>query len=157
MPANLGRFVSVRGKEIVGPSGEPMKLQGINLGNWLMPEGYMIHFDRAVATWQIQVFIKESLGPTKARAFWKQWYDTYITHDDIRYIQQMDMNIVRLPFDYRLLTPEDFPDLWTGPGFELMDRVVNWAGVEGIYVLLAIQEDGCVAMSSHVRPTTSLG
>ena len=35
------RFVTVRGKEFVSSDGRPMLLQGINLGNWLLPEGYM--------------------------------------------------------------------------------------------------------------------
>src|SRR4029077_191253 len=35
------RFAGTRGKEIVAPNGKPLLLKGINLGNWLLPEGYM--------------------------------------------------------------------------------------------------------------------
>ena len=38
------RFVSVKGKEIITPDGKPILLKGINLGNWLNPEGYMFKF-----------------------------------------------------------------------------------------------------------------
>ena len=38
------RFVTTRGKVIVSPDGEPLLLKGINLGNWLLPEGYMFKF-----------------------------------------------------------------------------------------------------------------
>lgn len=34
-------FVSVQGPKIVAPGGAPLLLRGINLGNWLVPEGYM--------------------------------------------------------------------------------------------------------------------
>src|SRR5213075_522913 len=34
------RFVTTRGKEIVSPDSKPLLLRGINLGNWLLPEGY---------------------------------------------------------------------------------------------------------------------
>jgi hypothetical protein len=34
-------FVIVKGKEIVTPDGKPILLKGMNLGNWLVPEGYM--------------------------------------------------------------------------------------------------------------------
>jgi endoglucanase len=40
-------FVTVKGKQIVGPDGEPMLLKGIGIGNWLLPEGYMWGFRRA--------------------------------------------------------------------------------------------------------------
>ena len=34
-----GGFVSVRGRDLVGPDGRPLMLRGIGLGNWLLPEG----------------------------------------------------------------------------------------------------------------------
>ena len=38
-------FVSTNGKEIVDANGNSLLLKGINLGNWLVPEGYMFHFE----------------------------------------------------------------------------------------------------------------
>ena len=38
------RFVTTRGKELLSPDGKPLLLKGINLGNWLLPEGYMFKF-----------------------------------------------------------------------------------------------------------------
>ncbi len=35
------QFVYTDGKEIKSPDGKPLLLKGINLGNWLVPEGYM--------------------------------------------------------------------------------------------------------------------
>ena len=37
-------FVDVKGKEIITPDGKSILLRGINLGNWLNPEGYMFRF-----------------------------------------------------------------------------------------------------------------
>jgi hypothetical protein len=34
-----GRFVRTDGKRLVTPAGEKLLLRGINLGNWLVPEG----------------------------------------------------------------------------------------------------------------------
>jgi hypothetical protein len=36
--------VTTRGREFVAPDGRPLFLKGINLGNWLLPEGYMFKF-----------------------------------------------------------------------------------------------------------------
>jgi hypothetical protein len=41
------KFVTVHGKEFIAPGGRALLLKGINLGNWLMPEGYMFKFKTA--------------------------------------------------------------------------------------------------------------
>ena len=41
------KFVTRRGKEFISPNGNPLLLRGINLGNWLLPEGYMFKFKTA--------------------------------------------------------------------------------------------------------------
>ena len=33
------KFISTRGKEVIGVDGKPFLMKGTNLGNWLMPEG----------------------------------------------------------------------------------------------------------------------
>ncbi len=42
--AQTGKFISTRGKEIIDPKGQPFLMKGTNLGNWLIPEGYMFKF-----------------------------------------------------------------------------------------------------------------
>ena len=44
--AQKNKFVSVKGKEFIDPAGKPFMLKGTNLGNWLVPEGYMFHFEK---------------------------------------------------------------------------------------------------------------
>lgn len=43
-PDNAGRFLRVEGPNLIKPNGEKFLIQGINLGNWLNPEGYMFFF-----------------------------------------------------------------------------------------------------------------
>jgi len=38
------KFVTTQGNHFVSPQGKPLLLKGINLGNWLLPEGYMFKF-----------------------------------------------------------------------------------------------------------------
>jgi len=40
------QYAHARGMEIVDGAGHPIQLKGINLGNWLVPEGYMWRFER---------------------------------------------------------------------------------------------------------------
>src|SRR5437660_11996119 len=53
LPAAAGgqtRFVATRGKELAAPDGKPLLLKGINLGNCLLPEGYMFKFKTTNST-----------------------------------------------------------------------------------------------------------
>lgn len=136
-------FVTVRGRELVDPNGRTLNLKGINLGGWLVPEGYMLGFTKAGSSRQIQTLIKELVGTEANNAFWKRWYRTYIDRSDIRYIRSLGMNVVGVPFDYRLFTPEDYPETWVDTGFELLDRVVKWSGEAGLYVILDMHAAPC--------------
>ena len=130
------RFVTTRGKEIVTPDGKPLLLKGINLGNWLLPEGYMFKFKSTNSPRLIQAAINELVGEDEARQFWKTYRDNYITREDIHFIKQSGFNSVRVPFSYRLFVSDGTTARLEGPGYELLDRVVDWCRREGLYVIL---------------------
>jgi hypothetical protein len=136
-------FVTVRGRELVDPDGRPLDLKGINLGGWLVPEGYMFGFTKAGSPRQIQTMIKELVGTEANNAFWDRWYRSFVDRDDIRYIRSTGMNVIRVPFDYRFFTPEDHPETWVDTGFELLDRVVHWSAEAGLYVILDMHAAPC--------------
>ncbi len=108
-------YVLTRGRELVGPDGAVLRLRGINLGNWLVPEGYMWRFEKGPQSpRQIQELVADLVGPDEARAFWTSWRDAYVAREDIRYLKKAGLDSVRVPFNYRLLTPEDRPGSgWT--------------------------------------------
>ena len=130
------KFVTVKGEKIIGPYGKELHLKGIGLGNWLLQEGYMFQFDKAVAPRQIHDVINELIGPAAARDFWKQYYNNYVTKVDIAYLKKIGINSVRIPINYRLLTPENHPDIWLASGFRLLDKVITWCHDEGLYAIL---------------------
>jgi aryl-phospho-beta-D-glucosidase BglC (GH1 family) len=129
-------FVSTRGSEIVDPEGKPLLLRGVNLGNWLVPEGYMFKFKHASSPRKIHEVISELVGPAEAQAFWRDFRDSYITRDDIRLIKQLGLNSIRVPFNHKLFSPEETPGVWSGPGFEMLDRVVGWCKEVGLWIVL---------------------
>jgi endoglucanase len=130
------KFVTTRGKELIAPDGRTLLLKGINLGNWLMPEGYMFKFKTANSPQRIQVVVNQLIGEDAARRFWKAYRDNYITEDDIKFIKRSGFNSIRVPFNYRLFVTEGEPQRLEGPGYELLDRVVGWCKREGLYAIL---------------------
>ncbi|MBX9946678.1 MAG: glycoside hydrolase family 5 protein [Reyranella sp.] len=126
-------LVRIEGKNFVAPDGATIHLKGISLGNWLMPEGYMFKFEVAKSPRQIFGAFDRLLGPERAAAFWRQYRDTYITQEDIRFIKSVGFNMVRVPLHWRLFMTEDGGI--DGEGWALLDRVVGWAAVSGLYVI----------------------
>lgn len=133
----MAGYVRVAGRELIARDGKPLRLKGIGLGNWLLPEGYMFRFEKgAQSPRQIRELIAELAGPDEARAFWTAFNDAWITRDDIRFMKKIGLDHVRVPFNYRILTPEDQPGVWLPEGFALLDRVVSWCREEGLWVVL---------------------
>src|SRR5882724_4465270 len=116
------RFVTTRGKSLVSTDGKPLLLKGINLGNWLLPEGYMFKFKTANSPRLIYAVINELIGEDEARKFWQTYRDTYIGREDIRFLKQSGFNSVRVPFNYRLFVSENEPAKLDGEGYKLLDR-----------------------------------
>jgi endoglucanase len=124
-------FVHTSGANVVDGDGKPLMLRGTNIGNWLEPEGYMFHFDGGPQSpSEIEALTRELIGPQKSEAFWRQWRETYITQADIDRIHAMGFNSVRVPFHWKFFDADD------AEGFWIIDRLVQWARKDGVYVIL---------------------
>lgn len=129
-------FVKVSGKKLIDENGYELLLRGINLGNWLNPEGYMFRFSNVNSFRLIDNTIKELIGADEARLFWKTFRDNYITHEDIKFIKSTGLNHVRVPFNFKLFLIEDHPEIYIEEGFKRLDDVINWCTEENLYVIL---------------------
>ncbi|HYW94916.1 MAG TPA: cellulase family glycosylhydrolase [Bacteroidales bacterium] len=129
-------FVSTNGREIVKADGEKLILRGVNLGFWLLPEGYPFSISNIYAAREYYDLVADLAGPDYSKAFWKTYQDSFITEKDIMYIKSLGLNSVRIPFDYRLFADEFYLGSYTPRGFELLDRVVGWCRKAGLWVIL---------------------
>jgi len=135
--AQSRKFIGVKGKEIIGTDGKPMLLKGTNLGNWMIPEGYMFKFKDVSSPRLINEAITEMIGPDEAKAFWEKYLNNYITEADIHYLKSTGMNSIRVPFSYRLFTNETYLGATDeNRGFALLDKLIKWSKKEGIYLIL---------------------
>jgi len=137
LTAQQQKFITTKGKEIIGVDGKPFLIRGTNLGNWLVPEGYMFKFNKTSSAKLINESFNQLIGPVATRAFWKKYLDNYITEADIHYLKSTGINSIRIPFNYRLFTNEDYMGgEGEARGFALLDKVIGWCKKEVLYVLL---------------------
>ncbi|MFL5738631.1 MAG: glycoside hydrolase family 5 protein [Flavisolibacter sp.] len=131
------KFFYTRGTEIISPDGQPFLIRGTNLGNWLVPEGYMFKLQSTNSPRLINQAFSELLGPAEARNFWQKFLDNYITAADIHYLKSVGMNSIRVPFNYRLFANEDYMGGHDKDrGFIYFDRMISWCKKEQLYIIL---------------------
>jgi len=135
--AQVSKFITVKGRDIIGADGKPFLIKGTNLGNWLVPEGYMFKFKNTNSPGRIAEVIAQLIGPEAATEFWKKYLDTYITQKDIHFLKSIGVNSIRIPFNYRLFTNEDYLGANdSSRGFTMLDRVIDWCKKENVFVIL---------------------
>jgi len=129
-PAAEPGFLRTQGKEIVDPSGKAVYLRGTNLGNWMVPEGYMFLFDDGPQSGrEIDTLLRELTGPDFTEEFWREWRARYVTEADIRWLASTGLNTLRVPIHHALFAEG-------APGWALLDNVIGWAKKNGIWIII---------------------
>lgn len=135
------RFFNIKSQDIIDPNGKKFEIKGINLGNWLNPEGYMFLLENTSSFRLIDQALKELVGEDQTNNFWHQFQEQYITLNDIHFIKKTGMNSIRIPFHYKLFTNENYMGFNNeNRGFELLDRVIKWCKSENLYVILDMHD-----------------
>ena len=125
------QFAHASHKQIVDAAGKPLLLRAINLGNWLLPEGYMWLFQGGPQSpGEIRALVLELLGPEASEAFWRKYRENYVTREDIAFLRRAGFNAIRVPLHYSLFESDD------AEGFKLLDSLIAWSRAEGLYVVL---------------------
>src|ERR1043165_383068 len=102
------KFIYAEGKNLMLPNGKAFIMRGTNLGNWLVPEGYMFKLKDVNSPRMINQTFNELIGPSATDSFWKSYLNSYVTLADIHFMKSIGMNSIRVPFNYRLFTSEKY-------------------------------------------------
>jgi endoglucanase len=125
------RFVHTSGTQLIDGTGHPLTLRGANLGNWLVREGYMFHFEGGPqSAREIDALTNELLGPEAAGKFWQTYLERYVTRDDIQFLKRAGVNSIRVPIHYKYFESDN------AEGFRLLDRVIERSREAGLYVII---------------------
>lgn len=130
-------FLRTSGQDIVNESGEKIFLEGVGLGNWLLPEGYMWKFGGAGdRPRKIEKVVSDLIGDEKASHFWKTYRQNYIMEADIKRIAELGFNSVRPALNSRLFLTEGDNPVYVEEGFQLIDSLVSWCKKYKVYVII---------------------
>ena len=127
------------GMRIVDAEDQPVQLRGVNLGGWLVWEGWI--FGKGILTPQATIVsrLQQAAGPRETEQFRAQVYDTFIDEADIAKIAAAGFNSVRVPLHYCLFDDD--------AGWKLLDRVLVRCERHRLYAILDL----------HMVPGSSLG
>ncbi len=120
-------LLNVDGKDIVDQRGKKIYLRGINLGGWLMMEGYILH-SRNFAEHILKKEFARHNGQRALQDFVRLYRQNFITYQDIQGIKRMGANCLRVPFNYRLIENDK--------RWDYLDSVIRWCRKEKVYCIL---------------------
>ncbi len=135
-------FVHAVGTELFDGHNQRVWLRGVNLGNWLVWEGWMWGGGWSLDGERVLVSrLGEVIGADEAQAFREAHRATFIDDDDIGAIAALGLNTVRLPLNHTVLErePDDIDDERFVPreeGFSLLERFFASCERHGVRVIL---------------------
>lgn len=126
-------FARIEGKEIV-KDGKRLWLRGVNLGNWMLIEHFMLGFP--TVDYHMRRRWKEELGESKYEAFFGTYMREYYSEEDLIFLASLGANCVRIPFHFRHFEDPSKPNSFHGEGFKYLDPLIALCKKHGLHVIL---------------------
>lgn len=131
-------FLHQQGTSIAGENGA-VCLKGVNLGNWLLNEMWMMEMWRPgdpKDQWQMEELLTQRFGAQEKDRLLDVFRENWVHPRDFAIIKSWGFNVIRLPFNYTLLQDDATPDRLRPDAFRWLDRAIEMATRAGVYVIL---------------------
>lgn len=131
-------MLHTKGTQWLTPNGEPVVLKGVNLGNWLMLEFWMMGQSTKAIDDQcsLEATLDKRFGYAERERLLQLHRDNWITNRDWDMIPKFGLNLVRLPFIWSLIEDEKKPGTLRADAWKYLDSAIANAEARGIYVIL---------------------
>jgi len=130
---DMTQVLRVEGTRIVAGS-EPVVLRGFGLGGWMNMENFITGY--AGTESQQRRALRSVLGDEGYERFFQRFLSVFFTDRDAAFLQDLGLNSVRIPFNYRHFESDDAPFEIREEAFRLLDSVVDACARHGIYAIL---------------------
>lgn len=127
-------ILRVRGGDIVDADGKKIRLKGTCPGGWMNMEDFINGHPGAEHTLRAQM--AETLGASKAQFFFERMLDYFFNEDDVVFLRQAGVNVVRFPLNYRHFEDDMAPFKYKESGFARLDKVLDLCEKHDLYVIL---------------------
>ncbi|MFC1703262.1 glycoside hydrolase family 5 protein [Candidatus Omnitrophota bacterium] len=131
-------MLRIKNNFLVNEAGKPLMLRGVNLGGWLMMEGYILYAP-IIAACVFKSKFKRELGKKALLDFEKSFRETFIQETDYKNISSLGFNCVRLPFNHKLI--EKKPYSYSKKGLSYLQKAIAWAKKYKLWIILDLH--GC--------------
>ncbi len=128
-------FIHREGMLLKDSTGQTLQLRGVNLGGWLLWEGWMWG-DGFKSQSKLMKRFTELAGKEQAEAFRDSVTMQLMSELDIREIAAAGFNVVRIPFNYRLFTFHGSNIEENSIGWKILDKVIGWCRNQGVYAVI---------------------
>jgi endoglucanase len=144
-------FVHQSGTGLLNGAGQPVRLHGVDLGGWLLWEGWLWGgaYDY-IGESAMMGNLASLVGSTQADQFQGNVLANYVTSNDFHAIAADGFNVARVPFNYRLLEDDSNPFVYKQSGWAVLDRLVSEAKQAGVYLILDMHAAPCSQMRAFV-------
>jgi len=95
-------MLKTRNNGIVNSDGNEVCLRGVNLGGWLMMEGYILH-GKNIAEKIFKKEFKKRCGQKELDSFSHLYRNNFIQESDFKNIASLNLNCVRIPFNFSII------------------------------------------------------
>ena len=113
--------------------------KGVNLGGWLLMEGYILG-GRNISESSFKRNFKKRYGQKELSNFERNFRRVFITEEDLKRISSWGAEVVRVPFNAKLI--EKKPYTYDRGGLGLLKELAGWASKLKIRLILDLHS-GC--------------
>ncbi|ODQ80987.1 glycoside hydrolase family 5 protein [Babjeviella inositovora NRRL Y-12698] len=130
----MAGLLKVQGTKIVDTQGYAVVLKGAGIGGHMNMENFITGYPGQEA--EHKEALLKAMGQEKFDYFFDKFYEYFWTDKDAEFFKSLNLNCLRIPFNYRHFV--DDADLFTikPKGFALLDRIVDICAKHEIYVIL---------------------